>query len=262
MKERADQALVTQGLAESRHKAQALIMAGLVYSEGVKIQKPGQLVEGKQSLSLKETLPFVSRGGMKLAAALDGFELKVAGKVALDLGASTGGFTDCLLQQGVSKVYAVDVDIRQLDWNLSKDQRVVLIQKNARYLAPEDLPEAVQLTTMDLSFISVLKILPALRSFSELEHVVALIKPQFEAGKGKVGKKGVIKDRRLHEEVLREVIRGGQEIGFAVEGILPSPIKGQKGNREFFILWSFRDRKHDEKALVRSIKEMVWNEND
>jgi 23S rRNA (cytidine1920-2'-O)/16S rRNA (cytidine1409-2'-O)-methyltransferase len=261
MKERADQILVAQGLADSRHKAQALIMAGLVYSEGEKIEKPGQFLDPDQSLNLKETLPYVSRGGLKLAGALDGFGLTVAEKVALDLGASTGGFTDCLLQRGARKVYAVDVDARQLDWTLRQDPRIVLIQKNARYLDQTDIPDAVQIATLDLSFISVLKVLPAVWTLQGLEHLVSLIKPQFEAGKGKVGKKGIVKDLHVHEEVLQRIAQEGQARGYAVVGLLPSPLKGQKGNREFFILWSPQSEAMKAERLAKSIKEIVWDEN-
>jgi len=262
MKERADRLMVAQGLAESRHKAQALIMAGLVYSKNEKIEKPGQLLKEGQRLIVKETLPYVSRGGLKLAAALEGFQLSVSGKVAVDLGASTGGFTDCLLQFGARKVYAVDVDTRQLDWNLRQDPRVVLLQKNARYLEKEDITENVELITLDLSFISLLKVLPAISSFLESGQLVSLIKPQFEVGKGQVGKKGVIRDRHQHEEVLHQVIQGGKALGFNTEGILRSPIKGQKGNREFFILWSLQAASLDGERLSNLIKETVWDEND
>ncbi len=262
MKERADRLMVAQGLAESRQKAQALIMAGLVYSKNEKIDKPGQLLKEDQSLNLKETLPYVSRGGLKLAAALEGFHLSVPNKVAVDLGASTGGFTDCLLQNGAHKVYAVDVDTRQLDWNLRQDPRVILIQKNARYLQKEDIKEKVDLVTMDLSFISVLKVLPAISSVLESGPLVSLIKPQFEVGRGQVGKKGVIRDLRQHEEVLKRVIQGAQALGFVVEGILPSPIKGQKGNREFFVLWSLQGKSMEKERLSNLIKETVWDEND
>ncbi|NOR15933.1 MAG: TlyA family rRNA (cytidine-2'-O)-methyltransferase [Candidatus Aminicenantes bacterium] len=262
MKERADRLMVAQGLAESRQKAQALIMAGLVYSKDQKIDKPGQLLKEDQSLDLKETLPYVSRGGLKLAAALEGFRLSVTDKVAVDLGASTGGFTDCLLQRGACKVYAVDVDTRQLDWGLRQDPRVVLIQKNARYLQKEDIPEKIQFITLDLSFISVLKVLPAVSSLLGSGDLVSLIKPQFEVGKGQVGKKGVIRDLRQHEEVLQQVIQGAQALGFIAGGILRSPIKGQKGNREFFILWSLQAEAMDGERLSHLIKETVWNEND
>lgn len=262
MKERADRLMVAQGLAESRQKAQALIMAGLVYSKEEKIDKPGQLLKEDQSLSLKETLPYVSRGGLKMAAALEGFNLSVTNKVVMDLGASTGGFTDCLLQYGARKVYAVDVDTRQLDWNLRQDPRIVLIQKNARYLQKEDIQEKIELVTMDLSFISVLIVLPALLSFLKFGPLISLIKPQFEVGKGQVGKKGVIRDVRQHEEVLQRVIQGAQALGFFAEGILRSPIKGQKGNREFFILWSLQGKSMDIERLSNLIKETVWDEND
>ncbi len=237
MKERADKLMVEQGLAESRRRAQALIMAGMVVVDGRRIEKPGQLLPTETLLGLKEKIPFVSRGGTKLAAALKHFAVDVKDAIAADLGASTGGFTDCLLQMGARKVYAVDVDPRQLDWRLQKDPRVVPIKKNARYLAPDDITEPVDLVTMDLSFISVLKVLPALSRVGGRGWIVALIKPQFEVGRGRVGKKGIVRDPAQHLKVMKQVIEEAKALGFGVAGVTRSPILGQKGNREFFILW-------------------------
>ena len=190
MKERADKLLVARGLAPSCEKAQALIMAGRVTSAGRPVRKPGDLLDADAALEVAAVLPFVSRGGLKLAEALDRFGLDVRGRVGLDIGASTGGFVDCLLQRGAARVYAVDVDTKQLDWNLTKDPRVVTIEKNARELAPADLPEAPGIVTMDVSFISVLKILPALKAIPGDWALVSLVKPQFEAGPKDVGHEG------------------------------------------------------------------------
>jgi len=262
MKARADKAMVDRGLVESRQKAQALIMAGRVFSCGERIEKPGQIVNREQEILIKEKMPFVSRGGLKLSEALDKLGISAGGKTAADLGSSTGGFTDCLLQKGARKVYAVDVDIRQLDWRLREDPRVVLIEKNARYLDRDDITEPLDIITADLSFISVLKILPAVKNVIGSGFLVALIKPQFEAGKGQVGKKGVVRDRSLHERVLVKTIEEAQNLGFNAIGLTRSPIRGQKGNREFFLLWSTKRPALMPVQMKTLIKEAVWNEQD
>ncbi len=262
MKERADKIIVDKGLAESRQKAQALIMAGRVFSDGERIEKPGQKVSTAQVISVKEIMPFVSRGGLKLAEALDALRISVTGKVAADLGASTGGFTDCLLQRGAKKVYAVDVDTKQLDWRLKEDPRVTLIERNARYLKKDDFRESLDFITADLSFISLLKVLPAIKCFIRDGQLLALIKPQFEVGKGQVGKKGVIRNPRLHEEVLVNMMEEAEKIGFHAAGLTKSSIRGQKGNQEFFSLWSLRQSTLTPNRLRRLIKEAVWNEKD
>lgn len=262
MKERADKLLVSQGLAESRQKAQALIMAGLVYKDGERIEKPGQWLGEGVELRVRDTLAFVSRGGIKLAAALDGFSLSVQGKTAADLGSSTGGFTDCLLQRGARKVYAVDVDTRQLDWKLQQDSRVVKITKNARFLSPEDFSEKLHIVAMDLSFISVLKVLPAIKASINNGYVIALIKPQFEAGRKQVGKKGIIRDSNLHAQVLNKVIAEAEALGYNILGLLPSPIRGQKGNREFLVLWSTEKRALPTDKVQDLIKEAVSEKQD
>ncbi len=236
MKERADKLVVDQGLARSRQRAQALIMAGSIYIREIRVDKPGQLLHADDELSLKQGMPYVSRGGLKLEAGLRYFDISVQDKIMLDLGASTGGFTDCLLQKGARRVYALDVDPRQLDWGLQRDSRVTSLKKNARYLVPADLPEPVDLVTMDLSFISILKVLPALSGLLRPCPVIALVKPQFEAGRDMVGKKGVIRDPQVHLHVLQKVLFGAEELGFGVLKLMPSPIRGQKGNREFLIL--------------------------
>lgn len=237
MKERADKLLVARGLAPSCEKAQALIMAGRVTSAGRPVRKPGDRLDADAALEVAAVLPFVSRGGLKLAEALDRFGLDVRGQVGLDIGASTGGFVDCLLQRGAARVYAVDVDTKQLDWNLTKDPRVVTIERNARELAPADLPEAPGIVTMDVSFISVLKILPALAAIPGDWALVSLVKPQFEAGPKDVGTKGVVRDPAVHAEVLERVLAGARALGFGLEGLMRCSTRGQKGNVEFFARW-------------------------
>lgn len=258
-KVRADKLVVNQSLAENLRKARALIMAGLVFLQQERVQKPGQLLDKEQKLTLKEMLPFVSRGGLKLGEALEKFKFSVDNKVAADLGASTGGFTDCLLQRGVRKVFAVDVDTRQLDWNLRKDPRVVLINKNARYLEKKDFSDTLDLITMDVSFISVLKILPALKSFIGNGDLISLIKPQFEVRKEQAGKKGIVRDPVLHEEVLTRITHLAQDMGFNVKGVMRTSVQGQKGNREFFIRWSLDSGSLSQKSLKDLVKEAVWN---
>lgn len=262
MKERADKLVVARGLAESRRQAQALIMAGSIFSGEERIEKPGQLLDPGRAISRKAELPFVSRGGLKLDQALDKFDLSVAGKVAIDLGSSTGGFTDCLLQRGAEMVYAVDVDPRQLDWRLQRDPRVVQIHKNARYLDAADFPRVPGLFTMDLAFISVLKVLPALARLAGEAPVVSLIKPQFEAGRGRVGRKGVIRDPARHAEILARVIEGARNAGFHPVDVCGTSIRGQKGNREFFVHWSLKQAPEDKDGLRRQIEEAVGDEKD
>jgi len=261
-KERADKIVVSRGLAESHQKAQALIMAGLVFVKDQRVEKPGQMIGIDQEIFLKEKVPYVSRGGLKLGEALDSFQISVEGKVAADLGASTGGFIDCLLQRGLSKVYAVDVDTKQIDWRLKADGRVVLIEKNARYLKERDFGEKLDIVTIDLSFISVLKVLPTIKEFLGKGKLISLIKPQFEVGKGQVGKKGIVRDPQLHEEVLNKVVRQGQELGFKAQGLIRSSTRGQKGNREFFIYWTLERKSLSPEEVKTLIKEAVWNEKD
>ncbi len=262
MKERADKVIVERGLAESRQKAQALIMAGRVFFKGGKIDKPGQKIDPGLEMTVKETMPFVSRGGLKLAEALDFFGISVTGKIAADLGSSTGGFTDCLLQKGGEKVYAVDVDTRQLDWRLREDPRVIMIEKNARYLERDDFSDPVDVVTTDLSFISLLKVLPAIKKFIGDGILLALIKPQFEVGKGLVGKKGIVRDPQLHEDVLVKMIEGAEKLGFHAVGLTGSSVRGQKGNREFFVLWSLCRPALKPERLKRLIMEATGNEKN
>ncbi len=238
MKLRLDKLLLLRGLAPSREKAQALIAAGLVLVNGQVADKAGSQFADTVSVALKGTpCPFVSRGGLKLAAGLDCFGIDPAGYTCADIGASTGGFTDCLLQRGAAKVYAVDVGYGQLDWKLRQDPRVVVMERtNARNLQPGAIPEPLDLGVIDASFISLRLLLPPLLAFFPAQaRVVALIKPQFEVGKGRVGKGGVVRDTDLHAEVVAEIQAFAQELGLATAGITASPILGPKGNREFLI---------------------------
>ncbi|MBA7673626.1 16S/23S rRNA (cytidine-2'-O)-methyltransferase TlyA [subsurface metagenome] len=235
-KRRVDNLLVERGLVESQAKAQALIMAGEVVVEGKASIKPGTLVNEEAAITILEPPPFVSRGGIKLDYALDQFQLDVSTKVASDIGASTGGFTDCLLKRGASRVYAIDVGYGQLDYRLRQDSRVVVMDRvNARY--PISLPEKVDLATIDLSFISVEKVLPsAVKLLKDAGYIIVLIKPQFEARREEVGKGGVIKQPIVHARVLGRFIAWLTEYGFRLGGLVASPISGTSGNKEFFVL--------------------------
>lgn len=261
-KKRADLLVFERGLAESRERAKALVMAGLVRSGGREVEKPGEMLDPLAPIEVLRPLPYVSRGGLKLEEALDAFAVNCRGAVAADIGASTGGFTDCLLQRGARVVYAIDVSIRQLDWRLLQDDRVVPIEKNARYLSREDFLELPRVVTMDVSFISVLKILPAVREFLGDGILIALLKPQFEAGKQQVGKKGIVRDPALHEAILNKVLTGAEGLGFAARGLLKSSVPGQKGNREFFVLWTLREKSSSGKTVGQLIKEAVYGEKN
>jgi len=232
-----DRLLVEKGLVESREKAQAAILAGQVFIGGQVASKPGSLVDPKAPIALRGREPYVSRGGLKLKAALAAFSIKVEGRICLDVGASTGGFTDCLLQEGAKKVYAIDVGYGQLHHRLRKDPRVVLLERtNIRHLKPDALPERPDFATVDVSFISLSLVLPPLAALlAEPVEIVALVKPQFEVGKGQVGKGGVVRDPEQHRAVLLRVGKGAQEMGLQVFGIVPSPLLGPRGNREFFV---------------------------
>ncbi|QSV44769.1 TlyA family RNA methyltransferase [Geobacter benzoatilyticus] len=237
-RERLDKLLVDRGLVQSRERARALIMAGQVVVNDHLADKAGTQVSLDADVRLKgEDIPFVSRGGLKLARALDEFGLDVTDLVAIDVGASTGGFTDCLIQRGARKVYAVDVGYGQLAWKLRQDSRVVNLEKtNIRYLEPGTLAELPDLAVIDASFISLDKVLPpTLRLIRNGGTVVALIKPQFEVGKGEVGKGGVVRDEGKHREVVENVVSLAESLGLHVCGVTESPILGPKGNREFLI---------------------------
>lgn len=235
-KKRLDILLVEQGLAESRQKAQAVIMAGQVFAGDRRLDKAGLTLEEDTALEIRgQTLRYVSRGGLKLEKAMKCFPISLEGKVAADIGASTGGFTDCMLQNGAVKVYAVDVGYGQLAWSLRSDPRVICLERtNARYLTGEQIPEPLDFASIDVSFISLKLILPALRPLMKADgQVAALIKPQFEAGREKVGKKGVVRDPSVHLEVLEHFLTHAAEAGFTVKGIDFSPIRGPEGNIEY-----------------------------
>lgn len=238
-KARADQLLVERGLAPSREKARSLLLAGEVFSGETRIEKAGTLLPPDAPLTVKEGgAGYVSRGGNKLEHALKHFEIDSSGMVSLDAGASTGGFTDCLLRFGAKKVYAIDVGQGLIDQTLRKDPRVILMEKcNVRYLLPEDLDDEIDLAVADLSFISLTKVIPALGEVLKPGgKLLVLIKPQFEVGKGEVGKGGVVRDPEKHREVIEKITDAGRRLGFIPHGTTESPLKGPKGNREFFLL--------------------------
>ncbi len=235
---RLDKLLVERGLIPSRERAQGIILSGRVLVDGRPISKSGHMVSSESSIEVSgDEHPFVSRGGVKLDHAIKTFRIDVEGLTAMDVGASTGGFTDCLLQHGVGKVYAVDVGYGQLAWSLRQDSRVVVLERrNIRTLPSHCIPEPVQVAVMDTSFISLRLVLPAVFPFlANPTTLIALIKPQFEVGKGAVGKGGVVKDPLVHQEVCRNIEEFWREMGLKVLGITPSPLLGPKGNREFLI---------------------------
>ena len=236
IKKRLDVLLVEQMYTDTRSKAQAIIMAGQVYVNGQKADKPGTAYEENVQIEVRGvTCPYVSRGGLKLEKALRDFGVKPEGFVCSDSGASTGGFTDCLLQQGAKKVFAIDVGYGQLDWKIRSDERVVVMERtNIRYVTPEDLGEPLDLSVIDVSFISLKIVLPAIKALLKpTGQVLCLIKPQFEAGKEKVGKKGVVREPEIHKEVLDSFVETVKELGFTILGLTFSPVKGPEGNIEF-----------------------------
>lgn len=240
MKERLDVLLVSRGLAASREKAKAVIMSGLVYVNGQKEDKAGSTFDEVDSIIevRGNSLKYVSRGGLKLEKALKVFPIKLDGCICMDIGASTGGFTDCMLKEGAAKVYSIDVGHGQLDWKLRNDERVVCMEKtNFRYLEPDSIDEAVDFASCDVSFISLDKILPvAYKLLKSSGNMVTLIKPQFEAGRDKVGKKGVVRDPLVHREVVQRIMEVAGNAGFSLLGLSFSPIKGPEGNIEY-LLW-------------------------
>ena len=260
-KERLDLTLTAQGLAESRSKAQALIMSGLVYVDGQKVDKPGFAVDASQKIEVRGVAcPYVSRGGLKLEKALRDFGVDPSGFVCSDSGASTGGFTDCLLQQGAKKVFAIDVGYGQLAWKIRNDPRVVCMERtNIRNITPTELGEPLDLSVVDVSFISLKLVLPVIYSVLKPDgQVLCLIKPQFEAGKDKVGKKGVVRDPAVHQEVLQGFLKTAEEIGFTVRNLSFSPVKGPEGNIEFLGHLS----KAPADAFVPDVKAIVSNAHE
>lgn len=236
MKDRLDILLVKRGLAESREKAKAVIMSGIVYVDGQKEDKAGQTFADTANIEVRgNTLKYVSRGGLKLERAMECFDVSVKDKVCMDIGASSGGFTDCMLQNGAKKVYAVDVGHGQLAWKLRNDTRVVVMEKtNIRYVKPDDIGESIDFASIDVSFISLSKVLPAAYNLlGECGEIVALIKPQFEAGREKVGKKGVVREKSTHIEVIQNCFAYAGENGFFVRELEFSPVKGPEGNIEY-----------------------------
>jgi 23S rRNA (cytidine1920-2'-O)/16S rRNA (cytidine1409-2'-O)-methyltransferase len=235
-KQRIDLLLVERGLCESRTEAQRLIMAGEVRADDRVISKSGTRVPIQAALTVAQGMPYVGRGGFKLEAALDAFAVSVQGKVAADVGASTGGFTDCLLQRGAQRVYAIDVGYGQLAWSLRNDERVITMERtNARYLSA--LPEPIEVATVDVSFISLTLVLPRIRDWlAPGAPVIALIKPQFEAGRAQVGKGGVVRDSAVHRQVLQRILTWADQHGLPPEGLIASPITGPAGNVEFLTL--------------------------
>lgn len=238
MKERLDVLLVSNGFAPSREKAKAIIMSGNVFVNGQKEDKAGTMFDEKAVIEVKgATLKYVSRGGLKLEKAMENFDITLDGKVCMDVGASTGGFTDCMLQNGAVKVYSVDVGHGQLDWKLRQDERVVCMEKtNIRYVTPEDIAELVEFASIDVSFISLTKVLlPVKQLLTDDGQIGCLIKPQFEAGREQVGKKGVVRDKAVHEQVIKMVSEYAVSIGFELLNLEFSPIKGPEGNIEYLL---------------------------
>lgn len=261
MKKRLDALLVDMNLAPSREKAKTIIMSGIVYVNGQKEDKAGTTFE-EEGIKIEvkgSTLRYVSRGGLKLEQALKVFPIDLQGKVCLDIGASTGGFTDCMLQNGAAKVYSVDVGHGQLDWKLRNDERVICMEKtNFRYMTPEDLGESVDFASCDVSFISLSKILgPAYQMLKDEGTFVCLIKPQFEAGRDKVGKKGVVRDKKVHAEVIEMVLGFAKEAGFGVLDLDHSPITGPEGNIEYLIYLSKDNTRDNSEQLRCGIDKLV-----
>jgi 23S rRNA (cytidine1920-2'-O)/16S rRNA (cytidine1409-2'-O)-methyltransferase len=238
MKSRLDKIIVEKGLAPSRERAQALIMEGKVFVNGMPVSKAGTLVDENVSIELRgEDIPYVSRGGLKLEAAINYFNISLKDKIAMDVGASTGGFTDCMLQNGAKKIYCIDVGYGQLAWKLRQDPRIVLIERtNIRYLERKKVPDEIAIAAIDASFISLLKVVPPVLEFlKEDGEIIALIKPQFEVGKGEVDKGGIVKDEGKRRRAVERVREGLESLGLETIGIIQSPIAGQKGNIEFLI---------------------------
>ena len=238
MKERLDKILVDRGLVASRERARALIMEGKVLVSGTPAGKAGSMVDADAGIELRgENIPYVSRGGLKLEAALAHFGISVQDKIAMDVGSSTGGFTDCMLQHGARRIYCIDVGYGQLAWKLRQDPRVVLIERtNIRYLEREKIADEIDIATVDVSFISLLKVVPKVMEFLRAGgEIVALIKPQFEVGKGEVGKGGIVRDEAKRLQAVGQVREGLESLGLRTRGVMQSPVPGQKGNIEFLI---------------------------
>ncbi len=266
MKERLDVLLVSRGLAPSREKAKTMIMEGNVFVNNNREDKAGSTFADGCKIEIHgNTLKYVSRGGLKLEKAMTHFGITLDGKVCMDIGASTGGFTDCMLQNGASKVYSVDVGYGQFAWKLRQDPRVVCMEKtNIRYVTPEDIDDALDFASVDVSFISLTKVLgPARALLKDNGQMVCLIKPQFEAGREKVGKKGVVRDKAVHEEVINKVIDFALEIGFSIHNLEYSPIKGPEGNIEYLVyIEKTNEAVKEESVDVHAVVEAAHGELD
>lgn len=266
MKERLDILLVQKGLAPSREKAKAMIMEGNVFVDNNREDKAGTMFDENANIEVRgNTLKYVSRGGLKLEKAMTHFGITLDNKICMDIGASTGGFTDCMLQNGAKKVYAVDVGYGQFAWKLRQDERVVCMEKtNIRYVTPEHIDDALDFASVDVSFISLTKVLgPARALLVEDGEMVCLIKPQFEAGREKVGKKGVVRDKAVHEEVIVKVVDFALEIGFEILNLEYSPIKGPEGNIEYLVyIRKCENGKMDESVDIHAVVEAAHGELD
>ncbi len=257
-KQRLDSELVSRGIIQGREQAKAAIMAGQVYVNGQKADKAGEPVTQEDNIEFRgENLKYVSRGGLKLEKAMELYNFKLEGKICMDVGASTGGFTDCMLQKGATKVYSIDVGYGQLAWKLRQDERVINLERtNIRYITKEQIPDVIDFVSIDVSFISLGLVIPVLSQFlSNDAMIVCLVKPQFEAGKEKVGKHGVVKDYNTHVEVLEKVVGFAKSSGFGIVGIEFSPIKGPQGNIEYLMVLT---KKEPELSVsVEEIKNIV-----
>ncbi|WP_294523330.1 TlyA family RNA methyltransferase [uncultured Anaerovibrio sp.] len=266
-KERLDVLLVERNLVQSRARAKTTIMAGLVLVDGNKIDKAGTMVKTNADIRvLGNKIPYVSRGGLKLEKAINEFMVELDGKVTADIGASTGGFTDCMLQNGAVKVFAIDVGYGQLDWSLRTDERVINMERtNVRNVTPEDIGELIDLASIDVAFISLEKVLPAVKAMLKpAGEIVALIKPQFEAGREKVGKKGVVRDPKVHMEVIHNVVDMAREMNFVTRELTFSPVKGPEGNIEYLI-WLSKDAAAEDNVtdeVIEKTVEMAHSELD
>lgn len=261
-KKRADILLFEKGLADSREKGKRLIMEGVVFIGTEKVQKPGDLISEDEDIVVKNNpLIYVSRGGLKLEKAIEVFNLDLEGKVSMDIGASTGGFTDCMLKNGALKVFAVDVGYNQLDWKLRNDDRVVVMERtNIRNVTLEDIGDQVDFISIDVSFISLRLVLPVAREILKDEgEVVALIKPQFEAGREKVGKKGIVREKSTHLEVIKNVIQFSKEIGLIADSLTFSPVTGATGNIEFLARFKKSGESVDDDMILKVIEEAHSN---
>ena len=258
LKERLDILLVKKGLSPSREKAKASIMAGIVYVDGQKSDKAGNMVDENADIYVKENIcPYVSRGGLKLEKSMKEFDLNLEGKYCMDIGASTGGFTDCMLQNGAVKVYAIDVGYGQLDYKLRIDERVVNMEKcNVRYLEPETIAEPIDFISVDVSFISLKLIFPvAAKVMADDGQIVCLVKPQFEAGREQVGKKGIVRDKKVHQEVIENVIQYAADNGLYPCGLTFSPVTGAKGNIEYLLALSKTEKMCYDVSCIQEIVE-------